>query len=113
MPRYNIGDVVLVQWAWKEDGEIKVIPRPAVVLQVEADQEWLVIKLTSTNRSDNYRGKWILMDSDNGKKMGLREDSFIHYKEQRQYHLRFIIRKIGYCPIIEDIQNELDELENT
>ena len=112
MAVFDRGDVVLVHFPWtNNDGEIESKVRPGLVLRVEGPEERLIIQITSKNRSDQFPGKWVLKDSDLGQEMGLLVDSFIHYTKTAELHLRDIIRKIGYCKIIDDIEDSIEELE--
>lgn len=111
MATFDRGDVILVYFPWKdENGEIQFKSRPGIVLHVEADQKRLIIQITSRNRSGQFPGKWVLANSKLGLEMGLKKDSFIHYTKQAEINIRDVKRVIGYCSIIEDIQDELDEL---
>ncbi len=111
---YDRGDVVLVHFPWENrDGDIEMKVRPGVVLRSEGDQERLIIQITSKNRSDKLPGKWILKASEVGIQMGILTDSFINYTVQRELHTRDIIRKIGYCKIIDEIEEEVDGLSNS
>ncbi len=111
MPRYDKGDVVLVHFPWIDaKGDSQAKSRPGVVLSVEADQVRLIIQITSKNRSNKLPGKWVLAKSHLGIQMGIRLDSFINYTEQAQLQIRDIKRKIGYCSIIEQIEDEIENL---
>ena len=114
MAIYDRGDVVLVYFPWtNKEGNMEMKMRPGLVLRVEGPQERLVIQITSKNRSDNFPGKWIIKDSDLGKQMGLRMDSFVNYTVQKELTLRDIIRKIGYCGLIDKIEEEIESIDNT
>jgi hypothetical protein len=102
--RYKEGDVVLVPYPWKdENGEIQTKNRPAVVYRIESESSQLMIKCTHINRSGQFPGKWVLQKSEQGRKMGINEDTFIHYTDTLIIPERFVIKLIGYCPFIEDI----------
>jgi hypothetical protein len=107
MSRYTRGDVVLVWYPWEEDGVIKVKKRPGVVLEECADRESLIIKCTHKNRSEKLLGIWVLADSDEGKEMGILENTFINLTEQLQLKNYEVVRIIGYCPFIDKIDEML------
>ncbi len=114
MAVYDRGDVVLVHFPWtNEDGIIESKVRPGLILRVEGPQERLIIQITSKNRSDHFPGKWILKDSDIGREMGLLTDSFIHYTQQAELHFRDIVRKIGFCRLIDEIEEYLENLDKS
>ena len=110
MARYDRGDVVLVYFPYRDENNNLVVKvRPAVILSLEGDQERIIIQVTSKNRSDKLRGLWVVKDSTDGREMGLRTDSFINITYQITITLRDIIRKIGYCPLIDKIDEMLEE----
>lgn len=102
--RYKEGDVVIVPFTWRdEQGDIKFKMRPAVVYRIESETEHLMIKCTHVNRSAKYPGKWVLQNSAQGKQMGIRENTFIHYSDTLKIAESAVKRLIGTCPFIEDI----------
>jgi len=110
MPRYNIGDVVLVNFPWtNEDGTISYKIRPAIVREFSGDKERVIIQITSKNRSDKLPGIWVLKDSNEGQEMGLKADSFINVEIQAEIEFRDILRSIGTCPYMEEIERLIEE----
>lgn len=102
--RYKEGDVVLVPFTWKDDeGLIHYKNRPAVVYSIESEIEHLMIKCTHVNRSGQYPGKWVLKNSDQGRQMGIDEDTFIHYTDTLIIDEKAVRRLIGTCPFMEEI----------
>ncbi|MGJ1196270.1 type II toxin-antitoxin system PemK/MazF family toxin [Sphingobacterium spiritivorum] len=99
---YNIGDVVLVHFPYKEDPQ-KTKPRPAVIINKNSIPIFVLVQITSTNRSDKLKGKWIPKDSAYGKSMGLLCDSFVNYENIVKLNSMYIIRKIGDCPFTDEI----------
>lgn len=101
---YKEGDVVIVPYTWKdEEGNIHFKNRPAVIYRVESESEHLMIKCTHVNRSSNHPGKWVLQNSDQGRLMGIKEDTFIHYSDSLIIAERSVRRLIGTCPFIQEI----------
>lgn len=103
---YNIGDVVLVHYPYKEDPSITKL-RPAVIVDITETPILLFVQITSTNRSDTNDGRWIVSTSNAGKMMGLRKDSFLNYGNFLKLDFQFIYRKIGTCPYIDEIKRHL------
>ncbi|GAA0890369.1 hypothetical protein GCM10009122_00470 [Fulvivirga kasyanovii] len=108
--RYQAGDVVTVYFPWRdEDGSIVMKERPAVVYEVDTVENRVLIQITSKNRSDKLPGIWVLKDSDAGKKMRLKKDSFINVSQMVNLNMRFIKRLIGFCPLMEKIQEIIED----
>jgi|GEM_PF-1514612 len=92
---YNVGDVVDVWFAYREDGEIKVKERPAIVYKVHQETNHALIQLTSTNKSGKYPGFFVTKESQEGIEMGLTKDTFIHLEETYWIPEKFIRRLRG------------------
>ena len=108
MAKYSKGDVVFVHYPFWENGELKSKPRPAIIMEV-AGSEHFIIKCTSKNKSDKFKGVWILSSSPEGIKMGFKVNTFINLSETITLKGFAIIRKIGDCPILEKLEDMLDE----
>ena len=110
MPRYEVGEVVLVLFPYQDhNGDIQVKTRPGLIYQLDGDRERVIIQITTTNRSDKLPGKWIPKDSEIGKKMGLLADSFINAGTQLCLRFEDIIRVIGFCPIMDEIEKIVED----
>lgn len=110
MPRYDVGAVVLVHFPYKDhDGHIQVKPRPGIIYRLDGDRERVIIQITTTNRSNELPGIWVPKDSDKGKKMGILKDSFINVGTQLCLKFEDIIRVIGYCPLMNEIDRIVEE----
>jgi len=108
---FEVGDVLLVWYAYKdENGVFKKKPRPAVISKIHNQTNSALIQITSTNRSNTLPGYWITKESDTGKKMGLLKDSFINISEVYWIPDRYIIRKIGNYPNIDEAIDKMNEL---
>lgn len=107
MSAYKRGDVVLVYYPWEENGQQCIKQRPGVVLEECADKKSLIIKCTSTNRSDKLQGIWVLASSKEGIEMGLLTDTFINLTEQMELSIHHIAKLIGHCPYIDKIDEML------
>lgn len=101
---YKEGDVVLVPFTWKdEEGLVHYKNRPAVVYRLESETEHLMIKCTHVNRSANYPGKWVLQNSVQGRQMGIKEDTFIHFSDTLIINEKSVRRLIDKCPYLDEI----------
>jgi len=107
MSPYKRGDVVMLHFPFKED-PTKTKFRPAVVLEDEDDPIFALIQCTSTNRSDKLKGLWVIKDSPEGRIMGILKDTFINVSNVVRLNRYAIYRKIGVCPLMD----EIDELLN-
>lgn len=106
---YDKGDVILVPFPYINESGNKIVKvRPALILNKVNNDDLAILYITSKNRSDSLKGKWILKDSDIGIKMGLKVDSFIQVMRSVLIKNNDIIRLIGNCPIME----ELNKLRN-
>jgi mRNA-degrading endonuclease toxin of MazEF toxin-antitoxin module len=97
---YIRGDVVLVRFQYDDSDESKV--RPALVLDT-IDSNSKTCKITSVNNSRKMAGRWIEKDSEVGNCMGITVDSFISVGDKYMVRTSTIIKKIGYCPIVDEI----------
>lgn len=103
---YRPGDVVLVPFPYTDQtGKEVVKKRPAVVYSVEGIDENIVLKITSKNKSHIEPGIWVMKDSKEGKQMGLLQDSYICAKTELLLKHSYILRKIGRCPFMEDLDD--------
>lgn len=104
MAAYEIGDVVLVHFPFREDPQ-QTKPRPAIIIDKDGVPTFVLVQITSTNRSDKLKGKWVPKDSKAGKSMGLLCDSFVNYENVVRLSSLYIIRKIGNCSFVEEIKS--------
>lgn len=107
MPRYAIGDVILVHWVYEKDGYLIDRPRPAVIIDIPSHESYQAIKVTKVDRSKQFPGIWVLANSVEGKKMGITINSFIHATDQIEVRVSDIIRPIGKCPYMDKIDELL------
>lgn len=106
MDKYEKGDVVLCYFPLKYQNQEKyqLKLRPALVVSVYyGEEDFITVQLTTKNRSGKTLGKWIPKDSDIGRAMGLLKDSFINARYTARVKRAHIVRKIGFCPIIDEI----------
>lgn len=106
MGKYEKGDVVLCYFPlkYKNNQNYQLKTRPALVLSVYyGGEDFISVQITTKNRTGKSPGKWIPKDSKIGKEMGLLHDSFINAGYSARIERRHIIRKIGFCSIVEEI----------
>ncbi len=110
MARYQRGDVLLVHYVFEDrsTGELVNKPRPVVVFEESSHNERLVIQCTKKNRSDKLPGIWVLKDSPEGKKMGIKMDTFINVTEMIEIAFDDVIERLGSCPFMERIDDLVD-----
>lgn len=107
------GDIVLVPFPFREkDGRSK--PRPALIIREDCADEYYLCEITTTNRSDKLKGKWIIANSAEGMQIGINEDSFINYENRTLLNKKFVFKKIGTYPFMDELEKYLESLgENT
>jgi len=111
MSRYKRGDVILADYAFFNTvkGRLDFKPRPFVVIDVEDETDnVVVICSTKTHQSVNYKGIIVLEKSEAGRQMNLAEDTFIYLDRTVILTNKEIRRRIGTCPIIEEIIEKLN-----
>ena len=106
MPNYKLGDVVIVPFAYEQEGNLIVKKRPGVILKKGPTLIFAIIQVTSKNRTDGSRGIWVKQNSSRGINMGLRFDSFINLGVIRDFHESEILALIG--KVDEDCFDELE-----
>jgi len=95
MSVYQPGDVVIVVFAYTEGGQLVGKKRPGVILKEGSKLAFAIIQVTTKNRSETNKGLWVKKDSDRGKAMNLRADSFINLEVIREFDSHEILMKIG------------------
>ena len=110
MARYERGDVLTVHYVYFDNklGKLVDKPRPVVVYEESSHDERLVIQITKKDRSDKLPGIWVEKNSDAGRKMGLKMDSFINVTETVEITFDDVIETIGRCPFMDQIDKLLD-----
>ncbi|HKK60983.1 MAG TPA: hypothetical protein VJ951_00395 [Bacteroidales bacterium] len=111
MAFYNPGTVVYAYFPFEEN-PARVKPRPTEIIAIESDREYRVLKITSTDRSKKIKGDWILDTSDRGRKMGLRNPSFLDKSKTFIIDKALIIEKrspMGDDPEIDSVIEDLDQ----
>src|SRR4030042_2216678 len=96
------GDVVIALFPFEED-PYSLKPRPIVIIREDCASEYYVCKITKTDRCSTQKGFWILKDSHEGKTMGLDFDSFVSVTKRRLIDKKLVIKKIGICPFMDNI----------
>jgi len=110
MSRYKTGDVVWADYAFFDvvKGYIDFKPRPFIVIDIEYDTDNLVVICsTKTHQSLKYKGIVVLEKSVEGQQMGIVEDTFIYLDRTLILTNKEIRRKIGTCPLIDEIIEKL------
>ncbi len=106
MPQYSPGDVVLAAFPFEDTSDTK--PRPVVIIEAYPDASYSCM-ITGTNRSHLDKGFWILKDSDDGKAMKLKKDSFVNANRCTEIKNCMIFKKMGECPFIEKLERLINE----
>src|SRR5690242_283515 len=99
---YQVGDVVLCNFPLREDPS-KFTLRPALVTNVLGNDMYRCAQITSNDRTGSLTGKWILMNSKEGKQMGLKMDSFVSLTNILPVPDYAIKKLLGNCPIIKEL----------
>ena len=103
------GDVVLVLFPFREkDGRAK--PRPSVIIREDCIDEYYLCEITTTDRSDKLAGKWILVDSTEGRQMGITQNCFVNYENRVNLIKRVVHKKIGTYPLISELEEYLESI---
>ena len=111
MSRYKTGDVVWADYAFFDTikGRMDFKPRPFIVIDVEDNSDnVVVICSTKTHQSVKYKGIIVLEKSVEGQQMGIVEDTFIYLDRTIILTNKEIRRRIGTCPIIDEIIKKLN-----
>jgi mRNA-degrading endonuclease toxin of MazEF toxin-antitoxin module len=106
MSRYKRDDVVRVPFAYfsKQKGCFEEKARPFVVIDVEDETGNITVSCTTQlHQSNKYSGITVKADSEEGRQMGINEDSFIYCNQTITLKNSEIKRRIGTCPFIKDI----------
>jgi hypothetical protein len=106
---YNVGDVVNVWFAYKENGKIKLKERPAIVFKVHQETSHALIQLTGTNKTGKYPGFLVTKESEEGIEMGLTKDTFIHLEETYWVPNKFIRRLRGTYSDMDKINKAMSD----
>ena len=79
--------------------------RPVIVIRAERDGIFFhIAPITGDNLTGLCDGKWILKDSDNGKKMNLKKDSFILLDNRVMKVSSIVLTDYwGHCSCIEEL----------
>lgn len=111
MSRYRTGDVVLAYLAFTdaETGYITSKIRPFVVIDIEDETgNIVVICSTKTHKSLKFKGRVVLKDSEENKEMKFLEDTFIYLDKTVTLTNKEILKRIGICPIIDELISILE-----
>lgn len=101
------GDIVVAFYPYRErDGRAKT--RPALIIREDCADEYYLCAITRKNRSDKLAGKWITLDSPEGKQMGITENSFVNYENRILLSKRFVFGRIGTYPFIDELEDYLE-----
>ncbi len=104
------GSVVIVAFKYQESNQVK--KRPALVLEV-FPKSYYLCQITSTDGRGKRPGKWIEKDSDVGQEMGLLNSSYINYVQAKEVMKTMVFippSPVGYCFLINQILQEIDDL---
>ena len=105
------GEVILV-WApagIAPNGAKKLKERPVIVLKdTKKDDDAISVYCTTQNDGDDKNNILVLAKSENGLKMGLTKDTYIRPKQILTIPSEFIVRSIGKCPLMQEINKIID-----
>jgi mRNA-degrading endonuclease toxin of MazEF toxin-antitoxin module len=104
MPKYKRGDVVLAAFFYQESRETK--RRPVVILEAYNDFSYTCM-ITGTDGRTNKKGLWVTKDSKEGIEMNLEKDSFISAERTQELNNIMLIKYMGYCPLIDELEELL------
>jgi len=105
----DCGDIVIVTFPYRErDGRAK--QRPALIIREDCADEYYLCQITKTNRSDKLAGKWITVDTPEGKQMGITENSFVNYENRILLNKRLVFGRIGTYPFIDELEDYFESI---
>jgi hypothetical protein len=108
MARFQRGDVATVWQVWKEkDGSIGQKQRPAIIYDVIAEDHYCIL-IFGKDRTDVVPGFKIEQQSNEGKEMRLKKDSFVNVSKIVELRKGDVLKLIGYCP--ESVLDKIDEI---
>lgn len=106
MIKYHRGDVI---WVFAPDGKGGLKPRPVVVFQtVTKGSDAISVYCTTQNNGDDLNTIFVKCDSEVGELMGIEQDTYIRPHNIITIPAKSIIRKIGKCPLMQQIQLIVD-----
>lgn len=103
LPLYLPGDIVLCNFRRQETPSITE-PRPGLILSFN-DGIYKIAQITSTDRRNQLKGRWIDDKSEEGIKMKLKNPSFINLENVARISnmSKGIIRYLGHCPLMDEL----------
>jgi hypothetical protein len=114
MSKYQVGDVVFAPVSYFDDknGYYRSQYRRFVIVKIQEDIENDIENITVSctgqlHQSKRHKGVTVLANSPEGLEMALDRDTFIYCDSTATYLDGDILRRIGKCPIIEDIKKLL------
>lgn len=84
-PKYHEGHVVECHFPFEEDSSLSK-PRPGLVVRIDGNNEYLVVKITGTNYSGTQEGFWIKESDDEYLDMNLDKPSFVQIERHVTLH---------------------------
>lgn len=107
MIKVHRGDVIL---AWGPDGKGGLKERPLVVFRdAPKNSDTIVVYCTTQNDGDESNTILVKADSEKGIEMGIDDDTYIRPFNISPIKAKFMIRKIGKCPYMQEIQMLADK----
>lgn len=104
--KYKAGQIVYCRFPYLNDPGDK--DRPGLILSsyhINGECFYRIAKLTKTNQTGKYHGKFVLKDSKEGKAMRLEYDSFFHLERIVSLPEVGIRRLMSICSIFSEIKN--------
>lgn len=108
--QYKVGDVVLAHVAFQDQLQTKL--RPVVVIEI-LDDETCICAITGTNKKEKFGlpGIPVEKDSEAGRQMRLKKDSFIDASREiimKNYMILKSSRPYATCPFMEELKKLLN-----
>jgi len=101
------GDVIL---AWGPDGKGGLKKRPLVVFaDTPKNSDSIVVYCTTQNDGDENNTIFVKADSKDGENMGIDDDTYIRPFQIGPINAKAIIKKIGRCALMSEIQRLHDK----
>ena len=113
MSKYRVGDVIYAPISYfNKDGYLVSQDRRWIIVKVnESDNENITVSLTGKiHQQSKYPGILVKKNSNEGIAMGLDADTFIYCNTTVKYLDHDIKRRIGVCPIVNEIILKLGDL---
>jgi len=107
MAKLYRGDVIEVYYP---DGKGGLKKRPVIVLQnVNKSTDVISVYCTTQNDGNDAENIFVKADSKHGIEMGIPKDTYIRPNITKILPLKWVVRLLGKCPLMQEISKIIDD----